>query len=291
MAFLETPRFPDNISMGAESTLQHVTTVIALESGEEQRNSVWGNRPLSEWNFMQPITSDADLAALRAFVRLVGGRRDAFRFKDWTYYKASHTDGVLGTGKGNGTGVYQLTKLDIIGSQATMKAIKKPVSGTVKIKRGNADVVIGGGAGQVAIDYTTGIVTFQPDATINATGITLGNTTTITFATNPGLIGGQKLYLAGFTGSDFDLINNMAHTINSVSGSGPYNVVIALNTTGKTITLGAGKTYKYPQPGENLTWEGEFDLPARFESDRFSVTTVAQCVYQCDGMVVKELRR
>ena len=74
-----------------------------------------------------------------------------------------------------------------------------------------------------------------------ASAITAGATTTVVLAANPGtLAAGGLLRLDGFTGADAALLNGLDHTVNSVSGAGPYTFVLATNTAGKTITLGQG---------------------------------------------------
>ena len=74
-----------------------------------------------------------------------------------------------------------------------------------------------------------------------ASAVTVGVTTTVVLAANPGsLAAGGLLRLDGFSGADAALLNGLDHTVNSVSGTGPYTFVLATNTAGKTITLGQG---------------------------------------------------
>lgn len=65
------------------------------------------------------------------------------------------------------------------------------------------------------------------------TVITVGATTTVTVANTASA--GDKVVFSGFAGADAALINGKAHTIVSATST---QVVIDLNTTGKTITLG-----------------------------------------------------
>ena len=78
---------------------------------------------------------------------------------------------------------------------------------------------------------------------------------------------GELLYLTGFAGADSGLLNNIAATINSVSGAGPYTFVLNTNTSGKTITLGTGTGYAYPQVSDSISWSGQFDVAVRFDTD------------------------
>jgi hypothetical protein len=142
----------------------------------------------------------------------------------------------------------------------------------------------------VAIDTTTGLVTFVPDATSSATSITAGATTTVVLSTNPGtLVAGQRLYLSGFAGADAALVNNLPHLIDSVSGSGPFTFVLATNTSGATITLGAGLGARYAQVADALTWAGAFDVPCRFDIDQMQVTMSNAAFSSWDSIPVVEL--
>ena len=49
------------------------------------------------------------------------------------------------------------------------------------------------------------------------------------------------------------------------SGAGPYTWTINAVTTG--LTASGGTAYEYPQATDALTWAGDFDVPARFDTD------------------------
>lgn len=267
MSFLEAPRFPDEVSAWMQGGEEFLTDIVMVNSGSEQRNAIW-SVPLRRYSLSSGMRTIANAQATKAFFRAVGGRANGFRVKDVFDFTADHTTGVLGTGLGTGLPTYQLNKNYVSGSVTSVGAIKKPVAGTAQIKRGGVVQTFGAAAGNWALDTTTGIATAVADATSNASSITANTTTTVILATNPGtLTAGQLLYLSGFTGTDAALVNGLAHTINSVSGTGPFTFVLATNTAGKTITLGAGAGKKYPQPTETLTWSGEFDIPVRFDVD------------------------
>ena len=73
------------------------------------------------------------------------------------------TVGILGTGVGTGVTSYQMNKKYTSGANTFSRKISKPVSGTCIIyKNAVAQTLVVGvpGAGQVSIDYTTGIVTW-----------------------------------------------------------------------------------------------------------------------------------
>ena len=290
MAFIET-RFPDDISLGATGGPGFDTEVISVNSGSEQRNSIWQDAKCA-WDVSHGVRTDAQLAVLIAFFRVMKGKAKGFRFKDWQDYLVTTSNGLLGTaGVGDGTPTYQLQKTYTLAGNTEYREITKPVSGTTGVYRGGVLKTAGVGAGNYALDTTTGIVTWVADASSNASAITVGATTQVTLAANPGtLIAGQKLYLSGFTGADAALLNSLAHTINSVTGVGPYVFTLATVTTGKTITVGSGVGKKYPQATEALTWAGEFDVPARFDTDQMRTAILTAWLHSWGNIPVVETR-
>jgi uncharacterized protein (TIGR02217 family) len=296
MSFIESPRFPDAIAYDATGGPAYSTDVVELNSGFEQRNANWAEGRC-EWDVSQVLKHTADMKILLAFFRTCKGRAYGFRFKDFLDYQVTHSDGRLGStltsyGLGEGIPSYGMGKLYVNGSAIEARKIKKPVSGTVEVKRGGAPVTFGSAPGNIAIDTTTGSITFVADATSNAVaGGTVGATTTLVLAANPGgLTAGKLIYLTGFGGVDAALVNNKAHTINSVSGSGPYTFILATNTAGKDIALGSGVGAKYPQASDTLTWSGEFDVPARFSEDTMKLQVPTYERYTWEAVRIIEIR-
>lgn len=283
-------RFPVDISYGARGGPGFKTDIVVVASGAEKRNVTWP-RARGRWDVSHGVKSPAQKDALQAFFYVMRGQADAFRFKDWSDFTVVSSQGALGTGNGNGGPTYQLAKVYSFGGFSYSREIYKPISATVAVQRNGAAVTIGGAAGNIAIDSTTGIVTFVADAQSAATGITVGATTTVVLATNPGtLIAGQRLFLSGFTGAGAALVNNLAHTINSVSGAGPFTFVLATVTTGATIALGSGLGRRFPQVADALTWSGEFDVPARFNDDNMNVGIDDFNVFSWDRVSIIETR-
>jgi hypothetical protein len=172
------------------------------------------------------------------------------------------TTALLGTmGTGFGTPVHKLHKrYTSAGSGRTKdRAITRPWASSFVLKRGGSTVTLGAGAGNAALDATTGTVTFVADATSAATGITVGATTQVVTTTNPGTLTiGQRIYLTGFTGADAALVNGQSHLISNVTGAGPFTFTLATVTTGKA-----------------LTWQGNFYVPVQFANDEIDWELVA----------------
>lgn len=162
MAFYESPRFPENIALGAEGGPTFATDIAEMASGFESRNIGWA-LPLHRYTVTLLNRPQSELDELKAWFLVTKGMGHGFRFKDWSDYSATSTVGLLGTGVGTGATTYQMNKRYAALGVNIDRPIKKPVSGTVAIyKNAVAQTIVVGvpGAGQVSIDYTTGIVTF-----------------------------------------------------------------------------------------------------------------------------------
>lgn len=290
MSFYEV-QFPVGISYGASGGPSYDTEVVTFVSGFEQRNINWSVARL-KYDISHNIKNQAALDQLIVFFRSMRGRAHGFRFKDWADYQVTLANGVLGAGVGTGAPTYQMGKSYAqAGANAEVRALKKPVAGTGSLTRANVAVTLGTSSGNAAIDTTTGIVTFVPDSSSSAASITVGSTTTVVLNGNPGtLVAGQNLYLNGFAGTDVALVNGVSHYINSVSGTGPFTFTLATVTTGKSISLGSGIGYKYPQATEALAWSGEFDVPCRFDTDELKASIVVFQTYSWSGVPILEIR-
>lgn len=144
--FIESPRFPTDISYGAAGGPGYSTRVVPMNSGHESRNQNW-NLPLGVYDVAHGVKKQAQLDVLIAFFRNCKGRAYSFRFKDWTDYQADATTGKLvATGV---TDVWQMVKRYTTGALTEDRVIQKPVAGTVTVS----------GGGTYTIDNTTGKVT------------------------------------------------------------------------------------------------------------------------------------
>ena len=169
MAFHEV-RFPDNISRGARGGPERRTQIVELASGAEERNASWANSR-RRYDVAYGIRRADDLAAVVSFFEARNGRLHGFRFKDLADFKSclpsqapSATNQPIGTGNGAAT-LYQLTKRYTSGAQSWMRAITKPVAGTVTIALNGTPQASGW-----SVSTTTGLITF---ATAPAAGVAI----------------------------------------------------------------------------------------------------------------------
>lgn len=161
--FLESPRFPENISRGSSGGPRWSTEIVVSRGGYEQRNARWGNAR-HEYDVAYGIKDIEHLEALKVHFMVMRGSQHAFRYKDWADYKSvpveqipSDADQQIGVGDVGGTTEFQLVKYyDLGGGNFYIRPINKPVDGTVLV------AVAGAPIASPVVDTTTGIVTITP---------------------------------------------------------------------------------------------------------------------------------
>lgn len=281
MAFIETPRLPDEISFGATFGPAYQTTVTTVRSGHEQRNSNWAAARLAiDLGYGGKTQADTD--ALRDFFHAVQGRAHGFRVKDWTDFEAKTTDT---TAKRIDAEKYQLQKTYTAGALQRIRDITKPVSGTVS-------VFVNGAPAAATVDTTKGIVTITATGTaITVSSISKAAQAVVVTSTPHGLIVGQ--------GVKFDngalgmiQIHGLAGFVISVTNTTTF--VIGINTTAFTTYTSGAKIAALPKAADVVTWSGEFDVPCRFDTDAMRIeidTRGAQGLfYNWSGVQLIELR-
>lgn len=177
---------------------------------------------------------------------------------------------LLGTmGVGFGVPTYKLHKrYTAAGSTRTKdRAISRPMAAGIVLKRGAATLVQGTGAGQVALDATTGTITFVADASQAISSIGVGATTQLNFVNGTGMVAAmavaERVYITGVTGTAGAALNGLSHQI---TAKGATSITISTVTTGLAVTL-PGTALRHPQASEALTWAGSFYVPVHFASD------------------------
>jgi uncharacterized protein (TIGR02217 family) len=291
MAFYETPILPDWISRDAVGGPSWRTEVVQLDSGYEQRNAAWSD-PRQRYRIAFLNRTQAQIDELNAFVRAMRGRLHGFRMRDWTDYQVTAANGRLGTSAvGTGLATYQFHKRYTSGVLTVDRAIYKPRTNGATVYRNASPVTVGAGAGQIAIDYTNGIVTFVADQTRSISSHTVGadHVFTLASAFSPNLAIGGYIYVSGITGTAAATLNNLAHLVTNVSGA---VVTVATDTTG--LTASGGTASFFPQPTDALTWAGTFDVPVRFDVDAMQATAHRTSLgggYSWDSVELVELRQ
>lgn len=271
--FIETPRFPDSIARNMVRRRRAGVTTVTFDSGAEQHTVRWAQRR-REYDVGFAIKTEADYAIVSAWWDALDGPADGFRVRDHADFTCDAANGLLrplhgtvqvGTaGSGFGVPSYQLQKRYAVGAKSHDRDIRKPVSGQVAVRRGGVAVTVGVSAGNIAIDTTTGVITFVADQSRTISSITVGATTVLTLASalSPNVSIGQRLFVTGVSGTAAAVLNNLSHAVTAVSGA---QVTLGTATTGLTAT--GGTAALYPQAAESLDWAGQFDVPVRFAQD------------------------
>jgi uncharacterized protein (TIGR02217 family) len=163
MSFIETPRFPDNLSYGSQGGPGFQTGIAVLQSGHEQRRGVWAT-PRHQYNASFAVKTTADVEAVRDFFQAMRGRLHGFRFKDWNDFTSAadgtsaHTkdDQTIGVGDAAET-AFPLVKNYATGTETLVRTISKPVSGGILVA---LDGALQTDPTHYSYDSTTGVVTF-----------------------------------------------------------------------------------------------------------------------------------
>lgn len=161
-------RFPTDISYGSKGGPGFNTSIMEVDSGQEQRVAR-RDQEKNIYDAAYGIKSFDQLSTLARFYRARKGCANGYPYKDWVDYTSNPTnpsyrgtgpgtrDQLIGTGNGTTT-TFQLKKLYTSGLSTHTRKIRLPVSGTVRIW---LDAVLKTEGVDYTIDYTTGIVTFM----------------------------------------------------------------------------------------------------------------------------------
>lgn len=161
--FIDSPRFPDDVSYGSSGGPTYRTTTIELLSGHEQRNKEWAY-PRHIYNVGWGARRNSQFGELIQWYHAVSGRLKGFRYKDWLDYNSKDfpaadgsdviddEDQLVKTADGVQT-VFQLIKTYTVGTETQIRLITRPVSGTVV-------VAVDGTPASPTIDHSLGTLTF-----------------------------------------------------------------------------------------------------------------------------------
>ncbi len=159
------PIFPTALNFDPPGGPEYLTDVEILGSGHEQRNSFWPE-PRYSWDVGYGVRTHDKIYALLQFFHACRGRKNPFRYKDWSDYKScarqstvNYNDQSLGTAIA-GQVNFQLKKTYTEGSYSTVILIYKPRGSTVRIGFGGAEET-----SNWTVNEQTGIITRATPAT------------------------------------------------------------------------------------------------------------------------------
>lgn len=264
MSFIETPRFPEDISYHALGGPGYLTDVVVVNSGAESRNQVW-SQGRATYEVAHAARTPDKYTVLQAFFRAMKGKTHGFRFKDWTDYQVTVANGVIGAGLGTGYPTGQMGKKYTAGALSETRNIVKPITTVApSIYKNGVLLTEGTAAGQETPDLSTGIVTFYPTSSKTITAITKASPAVVTTSTSHGFTNGQTIYISGVIG--MTQVNSIAFVIGGVTAN--TFQLTGINSTAYSTYTSGGTASLYPQSTDTLTWSGEFDIPVRFDIDQ-----------------------
>ena len=165
MSFIESPRFPDVIAFSAIGGPGFSTNIITLTSGYESRNINWTSSRYG-FDLAIPVRTQSEVDEINAFFRIMKGRANGFRFKDWSDFFATDSTVIA-----LGDDAYQMQKIYTAGTETNSRIITKPVAETIQIYVGGTEVT-SGYSPSCTLDEETGIIYFEdtPGGTVTWSG-------------------------------------------------------------------------------------------------------------------------
>ncbi len=162
MSFFEA-EFPRAIGFQRQGGPTFNSAVVAVQSGQEQRNRAWAAaRAEYTASLVTPASAvgntDLFIEQVRTFFLMVGGMADGFRFYDHLDCIALNEPMLDLTG-----GIWQLQKTYTLGGRTYTRAITKPITSSVIDYRGVnlSNTISVSGATVSATDHTTGKLTLS----------------------------------------------------------------------------------------------------------------------------------
>lgn len=144
--------------------------------------------------------------------------------------------------------------------------------------------VIDANSFSIGVD-TTAYTAYSSGGTATKHGITQTNPARV-YSTAHGFSNGQLIHVSGATG--MTQVNGLAFTV--ANASADFFDLSGINATAYGAYTDSGLLSKFPQPGDALTWAGDFDVLARFDTDKMELAKVAPHVYSWDGIPIIEVR-
>lgn len=237
MAFDEV-LFPLLISYGSRGGPRFLTDVSRQENANESRVSVW-DLSSGTYNARYGVKTIVQLLEVINFFYARNGRARGFRFRDPLDNAA--VDQVMVV---NGSNQLQLVRNYPSGPVTHIRTIRKPVTGSVTVRRNAAPFA------SFTLNTVTGILTLSPDATNPIASSVSSSITGVTQA-NPAVV--TTSAANDFIDNDYILIENVGGMVELTDGEYIINQLttttfelVGIDSTGFTAYTSGGTAL---QPG------------------------------------------
>lgn len=257
--FLEI-RLDERISYGAQGGPKFSTNIIQIQNGFESRNINWAY-PLCEYDISYSVRQLDDLKEIVKFFRIVKGKAIGFRFKDWSDFDIIQSESCFNKDLGIiGEQTAQLyKKYDDGFGNIEYRKITKIKENTFKLYKSSTL------NNSYSLNINTGVITFDALISKTITNSTKDNNCLIT-SVNHGLITGDKVLIKNVLG--MIELNNNYYTITVVNSD---SFRLNINSNLFTDYISGGLFEKYTD-NSVYTFECEFDVPVRFDTDKINLS-------------------
>jgi len=277
MAFYDDLRLPDDVERGATGGPEFKTEITELFNGYEKRNIEW-IMPKGSWNVGYGIQNIDNLEDVKAIFYIVQGRGHGFRFKDWSDYEFDSQ--VLDAVDGKTVDIQLIKSYDLSGI-SFIRDIKKPVNGTLSFDLNGSPYTPSN------VDYSTGIVTLSVKQSLNINNASQTNPVQVDFDSVHNLATGDYIYIQNVVG--MTQLNDSFYQITVVDTDSV--TLDGVDGTGFNAYDSGGDALEYPQSDDTLIVEGEFDIPVRFDLDKFDINMELFNVGSIPQINIKEIRQ
>ncbi len=290
-------RFPDTISWGSTGGEAFQVQIQSTGSGYEFRQADW-DEARNEWDVAQRVRTQLEQDKVTAFFRTNRGMAFSWRWKAWDDYKVSAIEGVTERHADNPL-AYLMYKRYTDYLAFVDRRIVLPIDydDTAMFKvadRKVPQIVYRDGtpmtSDKYAVDFRNGVIWLVPTVDYTSTAIAATATGNWYVSTGPDFsdfVVGDKIVVSGFDAAGDNCDAAHFRTITTVDGGGNRIQVADTLTTeaaGNVIHIVA-----LPATTEDITWQGEFDVPARFNMRQLKKTIVDYNYYSFEEVAVIEV--
>lgn len=262
MAAFDEVQFPAAISAGATGGAEYSTDVVVMAGGAEQRNQNW-SAARGAWDVSTGVKKKSDSDALIAFFRARQGKARGFRFKDWTDFAATAQTMSPGT-------VLKLTATDVTCAASDHSYTTAGAISFASLAAGDSVYITGNATS--ANNGTKTVVSATATKLIVSQAVTdeASGSTMVLLRLGPYQL--QKSYTDSGNTDVRTISKPVTGTVIVYFAGVAHSTWWTVATTTGIVMLVAGTAA--PNNGDALTATFQFDIPARFDTDKMEGFTI-----------------